>query len=59
MVDSDSNDIYNSYVTRAMTDIRSNSKRPDEKAITNYVIKIFATNIDESFIERIIKKLVD
>ena len=39
--------------------IRSNSKHPDEKAITDYIIKIFATNIDESFVESIIKKLVD
>ena len=59
MVDSDSNDIYNSYITKAITDIRSNSKRPDKKAITDYAIKIFATNIDESFIEGIIKKLLD
>ena len=31
MIDSDSNDIYKSYITKAITDIRSNSKRPDEK----------------------------
>ena len=59
MVDSDSNDIYSSYITKEITDIRSNSKRPNEKAITDYVIKDFATNIDESLIESIIKKLLD
>ena len=59
MVDSDSNDINNSYITKTITATRNNSKRPDEKAITDYVIQIFATNIDESFIERIIKELLD
>ena len=49
--DSDSNRIYNSYITKAITDIRSNSKCPDKKAITDYVIKNFATNIDELFID--------
>ena len=57
MVDSNSNNIYNSYITKAVTYIRSNSKHPDEKAITDYVINFFATNINESFIESIIKKL--
>ena len=51
MVDSDSNDIYNSYITKAITDIRNNSKRPDEKAITDYVNKDFATNINESLLK--------
>ena len=51
-------DINNSYITKAITDIRTRSKRPEEKAITDYVIKIFATNIDESFIGHI-KKLLD
>ena len=59
MVGSNSNDIYNSYMTKAITDIRSNRKRPDEEEITDYVIQDFATNIDESFIEKIIKKLLD
>ena len=59
MIDSDSNDIYNSYIIKAITDIRSNSKRPDEKAIADYVIKNVPTNIDESLIESIIQKLVD
>ena len=58
MVDRDTFDIYNSYITKAITDIRTRSKRPEEKAITDYVIKIFATNIDESFIGHI-KKLLD
>ena len=44
------------YITKAITDIRSNNERPDEKAINDYVIKNFATNFDESFIESIIKK---
>ena len=57
-MDSDTYDIYNSYITKAITDIRTRSKRPEEKAITDYVIKIFATNIDESFIGHI-KKLLD
>ena len=35
MVNSDSNDIYNSYITKAITNIRDNSKCPDEKAITD------------------------
>ena len=47
MIDSDTNDIYNSYIIKAITDIRSNSKRPDEKAIADYVIKNVPTNIDE------------
>ena len=51
MVDSDSNDIYNSYITKAITDIRNNSKRSDEKAITDYVNKDFATNINESLLK--------
>ena len=55
MVDSDSNDIYNSYTTKAITDIRSNSKRPDEKPITDYVIKNFETNIDESSLKLLLK----
>ena len=46
MVNSDSNDIYNSYITKAITNIRDNSKCSDEKAITDYVIENFATNID-------------
>ena len=57
-MDSDTYDIYNSYITKAIIDIRTRSKRPEEKAITDYVIKIFATNIDESFIGHI-KKLLD
>ena len=57
MIDSDSNDIYNSYIIKAITDIRSNSKRSDEKAIADYVIKNVPTNIDESLIESIIQKL--
>ena len=59
MVDSNSNDIYNSYITKAITYIRSNSKRPDEKTITDYVINFFATNINELFTESITKKLLD
>ena len=35
MVDSDSNDINNSYITKTITATRNNSKRPDEKAITD------------------------
>ena len=58
MVDSNSNDIYDSYIAKAITDIQNNSKYFDEKAMTDYVIKIFTTNIDESFIESIIKKLL-
>ena len=46
MVNSDSNDIYNSYITKAITNVRDNSKCSDEKAITDYVIENFATNID-------------
>ena len=52
MVDSNSNNIYNSYITKAITYTRSNSKDPDEKAITDYVTNFFATNFNESFIER-------
>ena len=59
MVNIDSNDIYNSYITKAITNIRDNSKCPDEKVITDYLIKNFATNIDETFIESSIKKLLD
>ena len=59
MIDSDSNDIYNSYIIKAITDIRSNNKRSDEKAIADYVIKNVPTNIDQSLIESIIQKLVD
>ena len=59
MVDSNSNDIYNSYIIKAITDTTINSKRPDEKAITDYVIRSFATYIDETFIESIINKLLD
>ena len=58
MVDSNSNNIYNSYITKAITYTRSNSKDPDEKAITDYVTNFFATNVNESFIESIIKKLL-
>ena len=47
------------YITKAITYIRSNSKRPDEKTITDYVINFFATNINESFTESITKKLLD
>ena len=43
MVDSDSNDIYNSYIIKAITDTAINSKRPNEKAITDYVIRNIAT----------------
>ena len=46
MVDRDTYDIYNSYITKAITDIRTRSKRSEEKAITDYVIKFFATNIE-------------
>ena len=35
MVDSDSNDISNSYITKTITATRNNSKLPDEKAITD------------------------
>ena len=59
MIDSDSNDIYKSYIIKAITDIRSNNKRSDEKAIADYVIKNVPTNIDESLIESIIQKLAD
>ena len=41
MADSDSNDVYNSYITKAITDIRNNTKGLDEKTITDYVIKFF------------------
>ena len=58
MVDSDSNDVYNSYITKAITDIRNNTKGLDEKTITDYVINFFETN-NKSFIESIIKKLLD
>ena len=34
------NDIYNNYNTKAITDIWNSSKRPNEKAITDYVKKI-------------------
>ena len=59
MGDSDNNDTYSSYITKTITDVKNNSKRPDEKAISDYVNKNFATNINESFIENIIKKLLD
>ena len=59
MVDSASNDTCNNCITKAITDIWNNSKHPYEKAITDYVIKNFSLNIDESFIENIIKKLLD
>ena len=58
MVDSDSNDVYNSYITKAITNIRNNTKGLDEKTITDYVINFFETN-NKSFIESIIKKLLD
>ena len=58
MVDRGTYDIYNSYITKAITDIRTRSKRPEEKAITDYEVKNFAANIDESFIGHI-KKLLD
>ena len=48
MVHKDGNEIYNSYITKEITDIRNNSKRPDEKTITDYINKNFATNIYEN-----------
>ena len=47
MVDSDGNDIYNSYITKA------------NYVITDYINKKFSLNINESFIESIIKNLLD
>ena len=51
--------IDNEYILRAIIAIRENNKRPDSKAIKDYLNKNFAADVEEELIESIIRKLLD
>ena len=51
--------IDNEYVLTAIIAIRENNKRPDIKAIKDYINKNFATDVEEELIESIVTELLD
>ena len=51
--------IDNEYVLTAIIAIRENNKRPDSKAIRDYINKNFAADVEEELIESIIIELLD
>ena len=51
--------IDNEYVLTAIIAIRENNKRPDIKAIKNYINKNFAIDVEEEFIESTVMGLLD
>ena len=51
--------IDNEYILTVIIAIRENNKRPDSKAIKDYLNKNFATDVEEELIESIIRKLLD
>ena len=50
--------IDNEYVLTAIIVIRKNKKRPDIKAIKDYINKNFATDVEEKLIESIVMELL-
>ena len=51
--------IDNEYVLTAIIAIKENNKRPDSKAMKDYINKNFAANVEEELIDCIIIKLLD
>ena len=51
--------IDNEYVLIAFIAIRENNKRPDIKAIKDYINKNFASDVEEGLIESIVMELLD
>ena len=50
--------IDNEYVLTAIIVIRKNKKRPDIKAIKDYINKNFATDVEEKLIESIVMEFL-
>ena len=51
--------IDNEYVLKAIIAIRENNKRPDIKAIKEYIDKNFAADVEEELIESTVIELLD
>ena len=51
--------IDNEYVLTAIIAIRENNKRPDIKAIKEYIDKNFAADVEEELIESTVIELLD
>ena len=51
--------IDNEYVLTAIIAIRENKRRPDIKAIKEYIDKNFATDVEEELIESTVIQLLD
>ena len=59
MVDSSDNvrEFFRNEILEAIPAIRKKNKRPDSKAIFSYIARNSATNVDESFIDKMLNEL--
>ena len=60
MVDSSDNvrEFFRNEILEAIPAIRKKNKRPDSKTIFSYIARNSATNVDESFIDKMLNELL-